>query len=505
MTPFLILSILLGYFLVLISISYFTSKGANNETFFLADKKSPWFLVAFGMIGASLSGITFISIPGQVGKLNTNGELATQFSYMQIVLGYFVGYIVIAYVLMPIYYRLNLTSIYGYLKQRFGKNSHRIGAFYFLLSRVTGASIRLLLVANVLQKFVFDELNIPFEVTVLLSIALIWVYTFKGGIKTIIWTDTLQTLFMLLSLGFTVWFISSELNLSETGGIISTVKNSEFSQIFYFDDWNVGNHFIKMFLGGMFITIGMTGLDQDMMQKNLSCKNIKSAQKNMMSFAVLLVVINLIFLALGALLYMYAKKNNIEVPFELEVNEAGETIKKLRTDLLFPEIALKTNMGIGIGILFLLGLVAAAYSSADSALTSLTTSVCVDFIGEKNKEEVSQKTRRKVHVIMSLVLFLVVVILNYTLSLSAIWQLITLAGYTYGPLIGLFFFGVLTKRILKDKYVFIICLLAPILTYFINFYSPSLCGGFQFGATLIIINSLLTYFGLFFISTTKKH
>lgn len=504
MGPGLILSVLLIYFLVLIGVSYITSKGANNETFFLANKKSPWFLVAFGMIGASLSGITFISIPGQVGITNADGILTTQFSYMQIVLGYLVGYVVIAYVLMPIYYKLNLTSIYGYLKQRFGKNSHKIGAFYFLLSRITGASIRLLLVANVLQEFVFNALNIPFEITVLISILLIWIYTFKGGIKTIIWTDTLQTLFMLLSLGFTVWFIATELNIQETGGLFNTIKNSEFSQIFYFDNWNGGNHFVKMFFGGMFITIGMTGLDQDMMQKNLSCKNIKSAQKNMMSFAVLLVVINLVFLALGALLYMYAQKNNIEIPFEMVTNEAGELVKKPRTDLLFPEIALKSNIGIGVGVLFLLGLIAAAYSSADSALTSLTTSVCVDFIGDKNEEKVSQQTRRKVHVLMSLVLFLVVIILHYTLSLSAIWQLITLAGYTYGPLIGLFFFGILTKRKLNDKLVLLVCLLAPVLTYFINLYSANIFNGFQFGATLIILNSLLTYLGLYLISKKIK-
>ncbi|MEN9000716.1 MAG: sodium:solute symporter, partial [Flavobacteriales bacterium] len=272
MSAFFIFSILIAYFLVLIGISYATSRGANNETFFLANKKSPWFLVAFGMIGASLSGITFISIPGWVG------DSAKQFGYMQMVFGYLVGYFVIAYVLMPLYYKMNVTSIYTYLKNRFGANSHKIGALYFLLSRIIGASIRLLLVANVLQSFVFNELGVPFEITVLLSIVLIWVYTFKGGIKTIIWTDTLQTLFMLLSLGFTFWFLSKELDLSATGGVIETIKNSEYSQIFFFEDWNSGTHFIKMFLGGIFIAIGMTGLDQDMMQKNLSCKNLKSAQ-----------------------------------------------------------------------------------------------------------------------------------------------------------------------------------------------------------------------------------
>ena len=494
MTPILILSILAIYFLVLIGISYVTSRGATNETFFLANKKSPWFLVAFGMIGASLSGITFISIPGGVGSSTS------QFGYMQMVFGYLIGYLIIAYVLMPIYYRLNLTSIYGYLKQRFGDNSHKIGAFYFLLSRVTGASIRLLLVANVLQMFVFNDLNIPFELTVLLSILLIWVYTFKGGIKTIIWTDTLQTLFMLLSLGFTVYFIGKELNIAETGGFVKTIADSEFSRIFFLDDWNAKNHFVKMFLGGIFLAVGMTGLDQDMMQKNLSCPDIKSAQKNMVSFAIVLVVVNLIFLALGALLYMYATKNGIEIPFEMVGNELGEMVKKQRTDLLFPKIALQTGMGIGIGVLFLLGLIAAAYSSADSALTSLTTTVCVDFIGDK-KEEISQKTRRKVHVIMSGILFVVVIILHHTLSLSAIWQLITLAGYTYGPLIGLFFFGILTKRKINDKLVILICIIAPTLTYIINANAAEWFNGFIFGATLIILNSLLTFGGLFLIST----
>ena len=289
MSPFFLFSLLIAYFLLLIGISYVTSRGANNETFFLANKKSPWFLVAFGMIGASLSGITFISIPGWVGNS------AKQFGYMQMVLGYLLGYFVIAYVLMPLYYKMNVTSIYTYLKNRFGFYSHKIGALYFLISRIIGASIRLLLVSNVLQAFVFDELNIPFEITVLISIALIWVYTFKGGIKTIIWTDTLQTLFMLLSLGFTFWFLSKELNLLETGGVIETIINSKYSQIFFFEDWNSGTHFVKMFFGGIFIAIGMTGLDQDMMQKNLSCKNLKSAQTNMVFFSIVLVFINLIF------------------------------------------------------------------------------------------------------------------------------------------------------------------------------------------------------------------
>jgi len=483
MSPFFIFSVLIGYFLVLIGISYVTSKGANNETFFLANKKSPWFLVAFGMIGASLSGITFISIPGWVGNS------AKQFGYMQMVFGYLVGYFVIAYVLMPLYYKMGVTSIYTYLKSRFGNNSHKIGALYFLLSRITGASIRLLLVANVLQSFVFNELGIPFEVTVLISIALIWVYTFKGGIKTIIWTDTLQTLFMLLSLGFTFWFLSTELNLSESGGVIESIKNSKYSQIFFFEDWNSGTHFVKMFLGGIFIAIGMTGLDQDMMQKNLSCKNLKSAQTNMVSFSIVLVFINLVFLGLGALLYMYAEQKGISIPE--------------KTDLLFPQIALKSNIGIGVGVLFLLGLIAAAYSSADSALTSLTTSVCVDFI-EKEDEKVSKSTRMKIHILMSVVLFITVIILNYTLDESAIWTLIRLAGFTYGPLIGLFFFGILTKFKIKDNLVILACIVPPVLSYFIDLYSKELFNGFQFGGALIILNAVLTFIGLLTIVKKKN-
>lgn len=481
MTPIFILSIIGFYFLVLIGISYLTSKGANNESFFLANKQSPWYLVAFGMIGASLSGITFISIPGWVG------DGAKQFSYMQMVFGYLLGYVVIAYVLMPIYYKLNVTSIYTYLKNRYGNTGHKIGALYFLLSRVTGASIRLLLVANVLQAFVFNTLGVPFEITVLISILLIWIYTFRGGIKTIIWTDTLQTLFMLLSLGITIYFISSELDFSDKG-MIGTIADSDYSKIFFFDNWFGGNHFIKMFFGGMFITIGMTGLDQDMMQKNLSCKNLKEAQKNMMSFAVVLVIVNLIFLALGALLYMYAIEQGILVPE--------------KTDLLFPTIALESKLGIGVGILFLLGLVAAAYSSADSALTSLTTSVCVDFL-EKDEKKVTEKTRRWVHVGMSGVLFLTIIILNLTLDESAIWQLITLAGYTYGPLIGLFFFGILTKRVIGDFEIILVCVLSPVLTWIINDYVSN-NSDFVIGALLILLNASLTFLGLLGYSQKKE-
>ncbi len=479
MTPIFIFGILVAYFLVLIGISFATSRGASNDTFYLGNKQSPWYLVAFGMIGASLSGITFISIPGWVG------DATKQFGYMQMVFGYFVGYLVISFVLMPLYYKMHVTSIYTYLQKRFGTEAHKIGAIYFLLSRITGASIRLLLVANVLQAFVFDEFNIPFEVTVFLSIALIWVYTFRGGIKTIIWTDTLQTLFMLLSLGFTFWFLATEIDFSESGGLVKTIKESEYSQLFFWDDWNGKYHFIKMFFGGMFIAIGMTGLDQDMMQKNLSCKNLKSAQTNMISFSIVLVFINLVFLILGALLYLYAGQEGVSIPE--------------KTDLLFPQIALKSDIGIGIGILFLLGLIAAAYSSADSALTSLTTSVCVDFL-DKEERKTSKKRRQLIHIIMSVVLLITVIILNKTLDESAIWQLIWLAGFTYGPLIGLFFFGIITKLQLRKKLVVLACVLPPVFTYFLN--SSLSNQGFELGGSLIIANSIITF--LMLLSISKK-
>ena len=502
MTPYIISVVLISYFFVLILISYFTSKSANNESFFVGERKSPWYVVAFGMIGASLSGITFISIPGAVAKFNPNdGLIATgQFSYMQMVFGYLFGYVVVAYVLLPIYYKMNLTSIYTYLETRFGFWSYKTGAAFFLLSRIIGASIRLLLVASVLQLILFDEIGIPFELTVLVSVLLIWVYTSRGGIKTIIWTDTLQTAFMLASVILTVYMIANALNIEEKGGLITGISQSGYSKIFYFSSWQDANYFWKHFLGGIFITIGMTGLDQDMMQKNLSCKNLKSAQLNMLSFAGILVFVNLIFLALGALLYMYYVQTGIGV-------NALENLS--RTDLLFAEIANSGKLGFSVGVLFLLGLVAAAYSSADSALTSLTTSFSIDFMNIENKPKDSQqKIRKVVHVVMSLVLVLVIILLRKYSDDSAIWTLIKLAGFTYGPLIALFFFGILTKRNLKDKYVPFLCSLIPLvigLIWYMNKINVvNWFGNYQFGAELIIYNALISFVFLYFISVKSK-
>ena len=494
MTPTIVISLLCAYFLVLILISWFTARKADNNAFFLGERKSPWYIVAFGMIGASLSGITFISIPGWVG------DSAKQFSYMQMVFGYLVGYFVVAYVLMPIYYKLNLTSIYSYLKTRFGKWSYKTGSALFLISRIIGASIRLLLVASVLQLILFEDLGVPFEITVLASVLLIWVYTNRGGIKTIIWTDTLQTAFMLASVIVTVYFIGDALNINEKGGIIEGVKNSGYSRVFYFDNWLDGNYFWKHFLGGIFITIGMTGLDQDMMQKNLSCKNLKDAQLNMISFAGVLVVVNLVFLALGALLYMYFDQTGVGY-------NALKVIK--RTDLLFAEIAQSGKLGITVSVLFLLGLIAAAYSSADSALTSLTTSFSVDFLKLEDKEENQQKKiRQRVHIGMSIVLVVTIIVLRRSTDDAAIWTLITLAGFTYGPLIGLFFFGILTKRNLKDYWVPWICGFVPVLIGIIWYLNKngliSWFGKYQIGAELIIYNAIVSFISLWFISYKPK-
>ena len=482
MTASHILLLIGGYFFLLLLISYFTGKNDSNTDFFKAGKQSPWYLVAFGMIGASLSGVTFISVPGWVES--------SQFSYMQVVFGYLVGYFVVAFILMPIYYRLNVISIYEYLKERFGIVSYKVGALSFFISRVLGASFRLFLVAIVLQQFVFDAWNVPFELTVILSILLIWIYTFRGGIKTIVWTDTLQTLFMLLSVGLSIYFINSKLGWSFTE-FINSEELKEYSKVLFTDDFYTKNHFIKSFVGGMFITICMTGLDQDMMQKNLTCKNLKDAQKNMVSFSLILVVVNFVFLLLGALLFIYADKFQIATPLM-----DGEP----KSDLLFPEIALNSGLGVTVAITFMLGLIAAAYSSADSALTSLTTSFCVDFLGIEQKPKNNQKIiRKKTHVGMSLLLILVVILFKYVLDRNVIDGLLTVATYTYGPLLGLFAFGIFTTYKVQDNYVWIVALTSVLLVIGIANIPSAYLGGYAVGYELLPVNGLFTFIGLYII------
>tara|TARA_B110000027_G_scaffold113454_1_gene122529 strand:- start:2 stop:1459 length:1458 start_codon:yes stop_codon:yes gene_type:complete len=482
MSSFLILILLLGYFLVLIFISYLTGKNDSNVDFFKAGKKSPWYLVAFGMIGASLSGVTFISVPGWVE--------ASQFSYFQVVLGYMVGYFVVAFVLLPVYYKLNLTSIYEYLFHRFGFVSHKTGAFFFFVSRVLGAAFRLYLVAIVLQQFIFDEWNVPFEITVVISILLIWIYTFRGGIKTIVWTDTLQTLFMISAVLLSIYFIIDSLGWTFSEFLASEELKS-YSTIFNTGSILDKGYFLKSFFGGVFITICMTGLDQDMMQKNLTCKSLKDAQKNMLSFSVVLTFVTFLFMLLGALLFIYAKQNNIEIPL---------LYGKPKTDLLFPEIALNSGLGITLGITFILGLIAAAYSSADSALTSLTTSFCVDILNMKGKSEKEQKTiRKKTHIGMSVLLVLVIISFKYILNSNVIDSLLTVAGYTYGPLLGLFAFGIFTNYKIKDRYVWIVALASVAIVFMLGNIPADYLGGYVIGYELLPLNGLFTFLGLILI------
>jgi Na+/proline symporter len=490
MTPSAILILIIIYFGVLFIISHYVSKNdSGNEAFFKANKNSKWYLVAFGMIGTALSGVTFISVPGEVGA--PSGE---QFKYFQFVLGNAIGFIIITKLLLPLYYRMNLTSIYSYIEKRMGNYSYKTAASIFLISRTVSSAFRLYLVVIVLQRFVFDFYNIPFAVTVLISLLLIYSYTYRGGLKTIIITDTLQTFFLVTSVFLTIYFICDSLDLSAIEAF-KEVKNSAYSKVFFFDDFMTNKyHFAKQILGGMFVTIAMVGLDQDLMQKNLSCKNIKEAQKNMLSFTAIFVIINIFFLSVGALLYIYANKNGIAIPVDT-------LTQKPRTDLLFPEIALN-HLSIVPSIVFLLGLIAATFATTDSALTALTTSFCVDFLAMDKAENMGNKNnirnRHFVHLAFSVILFIVIVLFNMINDSSVVGMIFKVASYTYGPLLGLYAFGLFQKsKIVKDKLVPIICLLAPLFTFLLNENSKVLFNGYVFDNELIIINGLLTYIGLY--------
>lgn len=479
MSPVSLLILVFSYFGLLFLITWISSRKASNFTFFLGNRKSPWFVVAFGMIGASLSGVTFMSVPGWVG--------ASQFSYMIMVLGYLLGYTVIALVLMPMYYKLNLTSIYSYLETRFGFWSYKTGSFFFLLSRTIGASFRMYIVINVLQLFIFDKLSVPFVFTVILFLVLVIVYTFQGGIKTIVWTDTLQTIFMLMAVGMSIFFISKDLNLS-LGNLIQRVSESEMSDML-FAGWMDKRNFIKQFLSGAFIAIAMTGLDQEMMQKNLSCRNIKDAQKNMFSFSIILVFVNLMFLFLGAILFIYAAEKGIHVP--------------PTTDDLFPTIALN-YLGPIAGLVFMIGLISAAFPSADGALTSLTTIFCIDFLNFNKRTEMDERKKKRirylVHFSFAAVLLLVIVLFKAINNQAVINKLFTIAGYTYGPLLGLYAFGLFSKRPVADRFVPLVALLSPVLCYIINILLPMFFNGFTLGFELLLLNGFLTCIGLWVLS-----
>lgn len=471
MSPWLVFGVIALYFLLLMTISHFTSGKADNTTFFTANRQSPWFLVAYGMVGASLSGVTFISVPGEVGN--------SHWTYLQFVMGNMVGYAIIALVLIPLFYKLRLISIYEYLKDRFGQNSYYAGASFFLISQTIGASFRLFLAALVLQIAFFDAFGIPFWVTVMFTITLIWLYTFRGGIKTIVWTDTLQTTFLLLAVLISIFIIVDHMKLN-FGSLLSVVSDSRMSTIFDWD-WRSNTNFFKNFMAGIFITIAMNGLDQNVMQKNLTCRNRWDAQKNIFWFSIVFFLSTMLFLALGVLLYKYAADQGIPIPE--------------RTDDLYPMLAMN-YFGILAGTVFLLGIIAAAFSSADSALTALTTSFCVDILDIQKKNR-QKKTRLLVHIGFTILMFVVIVVFNAINDSSVVSAVFKVAGFTYGPLLGLFAYGLLTDRAVKDKRVPLVCILAPIISVILDWNSEEWFNGYQFGFEILLVNAVLTMIGLF--------
>lgn len=481
----LILIVFVAYTLLILLVAHLSSRKSNNNAFFTGNRKSPWFVVAYGMIGASLSGVTFMSVPG--------GVYSGQFTYFGIVLGYIIGYAVIAFLLLPLYYKLNLTSIYSYLEIKFGKSSEKTGALLFIISRLIGSAIRMYLVVFVLYEFVFKAWGIPFWIPALIFILLILVYTFKGGIKAVVWTDTLQTTFLLLAAVMTVIIILKTLNIS-FGELMSISTERGYTKLFE-TDWSHSKFFVKQILSGAFITITMTGLDQDMMQKNLTCKSLKDAQKNVMTSSFFFVLVNVLFMSLGAALIYYVQ----EVGLQLPVNESGVVVN----DKIFPTVAFSLNKITAI--VFMIGLIAAGYSSADGTLTALTTTFCFDFLhfdkNDKITEEQKIKYRKMIHIGFAFLYLLVIIMFRPFHNESLIDKIFEIAGYTYGPLLGLYSFGLFVKnRKPNDKYVPIIAIASPIISYLLNLYSQDLFWGYQFGFEILIVNGLLTFTALLFIS-----
>ncbi|MDH7462313.1 sodium:solute symporter [Chitinophagaceae bacterium 26-R-25] len=498
MSSILLFAVVIAYFLILLSVAYVTSRNSTNDTFFIGNKSSNWMLVAFGMVGTSLSGVTFVSVPGTTGDFA--GNAFKGFGYFQVVIGYFIGYFIVAYVLLPLYYKHNLTSIYNYLQKRLGIFSYKTGALFFIISRTIGATARLYLVINVLQIFILDEMGVPFIVTALVILLMILLYTFEGGVKTIVYTDTLQTTFMLLGLIVCIFYIMSQLHLG-AGSTMQTLAAKGYTNIFNFDVKSKG-FFLKQILGGAFITIAMTGLDQEMMQKNISVERLKDSQKNMLSFSTVILLVNLLFLALGGLLYIFMINKGASYDFAKHTLVLGD--KNIIGDDLFPYTALKL-LPQSVGLIFIIGLISALFPSADGALTALTSSFCIDILGIKRRtdipEDKKKRTRMIVHITFTLIFMLCILIFKWINNKSIINIILDLAGYTYGPLLGLFSFGILSKRRLNDGIlVTIICLLSPVICFFLSKYSASMFGGYQIGIELLIINGLLTYLGLLTIS-----
>lgn len=474
MTPVVVLITIFAYFIVLFSISYAVGRRADSQGFFVGNRRSPWFVVAFAMIGSMISGVTFISVPGMVA--------ASGFSYLQMVLGFVVGQLLIAYVLVPLFYRMNVVSIYEYLETRFGIASYRTGAWFFFISKMLGAAVRLFLVCVVLQLLVFEPLHLPFVLNVVFTVGLVWLYTFRGGVKSLIWTDTLKTVCLVVSIVLCIYYIARGLHL-DLGGLWQTIRGSEMSQMFFFDDVNDKRYFFKQFLAGVFTVIAMNGLDQDMMQRNLSCRNSRDSQKNMITSGIAQFFVNALFLMLGVLLYVYASAYGIAIP--------------AKSDELFPWIATQGYFPGIVGILFVVGLISSAYSAAGSALTALTTSFTVDILGVKGKsEEQVSHLRKRVHIGMAVVMGVVIFIFNVLNNTSVIDAVYTLASYTYGPILGLFAFGLSVKAPVRDRYIPLVAIASPILCFILDRHSQEWFGGYSFSYELLILNALFTYIGL---------
>lgn len=474
MSPLSVIITIAAYFLVLFIVSYIAGRKADNEGFFVGNRKSAWYVVAFAMIGSSISGVTFVSVPGMVG--------ASSFSYLQMVLGFVAGQFIIAFILIPLFYRMNLVSIYEYLENRFGGSSYKTGAWFFFISKMLGAAVRLFLVCLTLQLLVFEPFHLPFVLNVIITVALVWLYTFRGGVKSLIWTDTLKTFCLVVSVVLCIYYIASDLHLNFTG-MITTISDSDLSRMFFFDDVNDKRYFFKQFLAGVFTMIAMTGLDQDMMQRNLSCKNFKDSQKNMITSGISQFFVILLFLMLGVLLYTFTARQGIDNP--------------AKSDELFPMIATGSYFPGIVGVLFIVGLISAAYSAAGSALTALTTSFTVDILGVKGKtEETVVKIRKRVHVGMAVVMGAVIFVFNLLNNTSVIDAVYILASYTYGPILGMFAFGIFTKKQVRDKYIPVVAIASPILCYILQRNSEAWFGGYQFSYELLIFNALFTFIGL---------
>ena len=484
MSPLLVLVSIAGYFAVLFSVSYFTGRKADNAGFFSGNRKSRWYVVAFATIGAAISGVTFVSVPGMVA--------GSGFSYLQMILGFAVGQILIAFVLIPLFYRMNLVSIYEYLETRFGLSTYGTGAWLFFVSKMLGASVRLYIVCVVLQLLVFEPFGLSFVINVIFTVGIVWLYTFRGGVKSLIWTDSLKTFCLIVSVGMCIYYISG--NLSADGGsVISVITGSDMSKIFFFDDINDRRYFFKQFLAGIFTVIALTGLDQDLMQKSLSCKNFKDSQKNIITGAVLQIFVNLLFLVLGVLLYSYATKNAIVLP------DKGDEV--------FPFLATQGYFPLVVSILFIIGLVSAAYAAAGSALTALTTSFTIDILKsakEGKTETETAATRQKVHVGMAIVMGLVIYAISILNNASVIDTVYKLASYTYGPLLGMFIFGIFTKWKIRDRWAPLVSIVSPFLCLILDINSRAWFNGYVFSHERLILNALFTFIGLCLLISREK-